>query len=212
MRHHPGLQPSWYWEFPPSIRETTRRAQNFPEHLLQINKPLYGLSETGLTRFSIYQQFYVQKLSKQSTAHDMCLLYNSGLLKNGDGTRKITILQTQDTLTFSNSAFDTLKGMKSEKFELKTKNTVVEDKSFLFKTNHSDISLDATNRHQRLAPISVSPVVRDEYVAQKPKEAYIASVCQPDCSLLFSWAARQTNPCKRDVQELNLAENRCENS
>jgi hypothetical protein len=44
---------------------------------------------------------------------------------------------------------------------------------------------------------------KEQYIAQRAKGAYIASVCQPKASFDLSFAAQVTNLTKEDTKTLN---------
>ena len=44
---------------------------------------------------------------------------------------------------------------------------------------------------------------KDQYVAQRARGAYIASVCQPEASFDLSFAAQATDPSDDDIKALN---------
>lgn len=134
------------------------------EHLMETTKPLYGLPEAALHWFNTYLQFHVRELNMKSTAYDMCLLYTLDLLEKEAVPRRVTVTQTDDTLTLCNSALDKIEESKSKKFESKPKNIAVPNKAFLFNwsritLNHENLSLNTTKHYQGLARISASPVV-----------------------------------------------------
>lgn len=69
--------------------------------------------------------------------------------------------------------------------------------------------LYASIQYALFSPISVSPVVTGEYVSQRARGAYIASLCRLQCSLLFSRAAQNSHPTTSDGLGLNRAMRRC---
>jgi hypothetical protein len=44
---------------------------------------------------------------------------------------------------------------------------------------------------------------KEQYIAQRARGAYIASVCQPEASFDLSFAAQVTNPTEEDAKTLN---------
>jgi hypothetical protein len=51
--------------------------------------------------------------------------------------------------------------------------------------------------------IRTALTLKDQYIAQRARGAYIASVCQPEASFDLSYAAQVTNPDEKDVKLLN---------
>ena len=45
--------------------------------------------------------------------------------------------------------------------------------------------------------------LKKQYIAQRAKKAYIASMCQPEASFDLAFAAQTTNPNDNDVKDIN---------
>jgi hypothetical protein len=154
----------------------------------------------------------------QST-YDPCLLYTH---KNGFG---IIGLQTDDTLVAADELFacNEDKELKKAKFLAKEREQLTDTNPLKF--NGGLISLvngtiQLTQEHQcsNLKLVSTKQptdlvssreeirkavVPKDQYVSQRARGAYIATVCQPEATFDLSFAAQTTNPREDDVKALN---------
>ncbi|KAI1001416.1 hypothetical protein K3495_g6784 [Podosphaera aphanis] len=189
--------------------------------LLKVVKPLYGVPEAGNHWFRTYHNHHTKELFMTQSTFDSCLLrcHKAGLLG-------ILGLQIDDTLFLANDRFaneEQIK-LKEAKFPAKERHKLTEDQPLNF--NGCTISLDAdknilrlTQEHQCNSLTLISEAVttstssrgavrsgltiKDQYVAQRAKGAYIASMCQPEAAFDLPFAAQATNPQKEDVNALN---------
>lgn len=66
---------------------------------------LYGLLEAGVHWFRTYYRFQFECLRMNLADHDLCLLFFLRLLESSSSSRGMTVLQTDDTLTITNTLF-----------------------------------------------------------------------------------------------------------
>ena len=78
--------------------------------------------------------------------------------------------------------------------------TLTQEKQCLYL---SIISTKATNSTSSRGNIRPALSLQDQYVAQRARGAYIASVCQPEASFDLSFAAQVINPIEDDAKLLN---------
>jgi hypothetical protein len=63
---------------------------------------------------------------------------------------------------------------------------------------------DRRNQSKKLKLVNVnSPDFKQEYLEQRARGAYIATICQPEASYNLSVAAQQQDPTEEDVKLLN---------
>lgn len=57
--------------------------------------------------------------------------------------------------------------------------------------------------HPGCYPLTNNAPFKDQYVAQRARGAYVATMCQPEASFDLSFAAQVTNPQDEDAKALN---------
>jgi hypothetical protein len=183
--------------------------ERYPEGtVLLISKPLYGLAESGLYWFKTYHSHHTEALGMKVSTYDPCLLYTT----DGPENFAITGMQTDDTFTFATQPFS-----HKEEEELRKKNFRAKPKTILtpeqpIEFNGGRISLEGENitfvqKGQASQLSLVDPRAEDapqQYIAQRARGAYIASICQPEASYDLSAAAQVKEPEEKDIEALNV--------
>ncbi|RAL58471.1 hypothetical protein DID88_005175 [Monilinia fructigena] len=156
----------------------------------------------------------------QST-YDPCLLYTD----KEDKAFGVVGLQTDDTLIVCNERFAEReeKQLKAAKFMAKDREVLTPDTPLKFNggviTQHSDGTVSLTQEKQcenlRLVKTVLSDMpgtrgkvrkaatAKDQYVAQRARGAYVATMSQPEASFDLSFAAQITSPKEEDAKALN---------
>jgi hypothetical protein len=193
--------------------------------ILKVIKPLYGVPEAGNHWFNTYHKHHTNKLHMIQSTYDPCLLHTR---INGFG---VVGLQTDDTLFLADDIFALSEQKELEKAgflakerETLTNNTLIKFNGGIVTTSVSDsshgkysIKLSQDQLCKTLNTVKTSSanltssrgVVRqgvtpkDQYIAQRARGAYIASVCQPEASFELSFAAQVINPKEQDAKALN---------
>ena len=189
--------------------------------VLKVIKPLYGIPEAGNHWFNTYHTHYIKELQMSQSTYDPCLLYTN---TNTSATAGFGVvgLQTDDTLFIGDDVFaeaeqDKLK-FQAKPREMLTKDhpikfnggliTLIDGKLF-FNQERQCKNLTIVNCKHPLDTTSSRGIVRkgvtpkDQYVAQRARGAYIATVCQPEAAFDLSFAAQVTNPIEEDARALN---------
>jgi hypothetical protein len=188
------------------------------DSILQVVKPLYGVPEAGNHWFRTYHSHHVQELGMEQSTYDPCLLYSTDPFG-------VIGMQTDDTLILGSSEF-----VQKEQDKLKKAGFLAKEREQLLpgtklKFNggtvqlESNGSLSLTQEHQckNLKLVISEPVdstssrgatrkgltSKEQYIAQRARGAYIASVCQPEASYDLSVAAQATDITSTDVSKLN---------
>ena len=174
--------------------------------VLKVVKPLYGVPEAGNHWFTTYHSHHINQLGMSVSTFDPCLLSSIGPTKFG-----VVGLQTDDTLILCDTAFAELEELKlqqasllaKEREELTTDHPIKFNGGLIQLLRNGNINLtqesqcnnlsivnnrEATTRSSR-GKIRSSLLPRDQYVAQRARGAYIASMCQPEASFDLSFAA-----------------------
>ncbi len=186
------------------------------DYVLKVNRPLYRVPEAGNHWFGTYHQHHTKNLSMTTSTYDPCLLYSNQPFG-------VVGLQTDDTLFVGDRAFADLeeKQLEKAKFLAKEREHLTTDNSMKFNggvIQLKDKCITLTQERQcknlKLVGKSASTtssrgIVRkglskkEQYVAQRARGAYIASMCQPEASFDLSTAAQATEPEDKDIKNLN---------
>jgi hypothetical protein len=178
-----------------------------PDTILRIKKPLYGLAESGLYWFKTYHAHHREALKMSISTYDPCLLFTT----EEPDTFAITGLQTDDTFSFVTARFSEREeeGIQTAGYRAKPKTTLREDSPIDFNGGRiqlHDGNIEFTQKGQasQLRTIDLSADdAQQEYIAQRARGAYIASICQPEAAYDLSTAAQVTEPTTADMETLN---------
>ena len=187
--------------------------------ILRVVKPLYGVPEAGNHWYHTYQPHHIEKLKMKPSTFDPCLLYATS------GEIGLVGLQTDDTLILASTAFAEVEDMKLKEagFASKERERLTTKHPLKFNGGHIQLEGDTTlvlTQERQCANIqlvgqhtkdlegtrgkvrpSVSP--QDQYIAQRARGAYVATVSQPEAAFDLSAAAQTTEPTNVDVKRLN---------
>jgi hypothetical protein len=191
-----------------------------PGSILKVLKPLYGIPEAGNHWFNTYHQYHTHDLKLTQSTYDPCLLF-----ADSDVGFAIFGLQTDDTLFLADTKFaiHEEKGLQKAKFMAKKREKLTHFSPLLF--NGGKVKLEPDNaitltqerQCRNLGLVKVKSVdltssrgkirtavtPKDQFVAQRARGSYIASVCQPEATFDLSFAAQVINPNKEDAKHLN---------
>jgi hypothetical protein len=187
--------------------------------ILKVVKPLYGVPEAGNHWFNTYHRHHLENLQMSESTYDPCLLY---INTNGFG---VVGLQTDDTLFLADNTFAT-----TEDTELKKANFSAKDREKLTSTtpikfnggqikleidgsilltqerqcaNLKLVALKSIDLTSSRGDVRQAVTPKDQYVAQRARGAYIATVCQPEAAFDLSFAAQVINPKEENAKQLN---------
>jgi hypothetical protein len=209
------LNRDFYVRPPKEINEILQLGKNT---ILKVIKPLYGIPEAGNHWFNTYHRHHTEKLSMTESTFDPCLLYSHNI---GFG---IVGLQTDDTLFLGDNAFATAEEVKlkeagflAKEREKLTPTTPIKFNGGQIKLEDGVIILTQERQCQNLKLVALKEInitssrgevrqavtPKDQYIAQRARGAYIATVCQPEASFDLSFAAQVVNPKEEDAKKLN---------
>jgi hypothetical protein len=172
-----------------------------PGAILRVNKPLYGIPEAGNHWFSTYQTHHTTKLGLTTSTYDPCLLYRENAVVG---------LQTDDSLIVSTKEFLELEEteIKRAGFRHKPLEHLEIGRPMGFNGFMTELFTDGSvvvTQDKQTAGIRLldQHFTKDQYVAQRARGAYIATVSQPETAFALSFAAQITEPTWDDAQFLN---------
>jgi hypothetical protein len=185
-----------------------------PGSILRVVKPLYSVPEAGNHWYNTYHSHHVEKLGMNQSTYDPCLLYtvNAGNSNNNTGFGVVG-LQTDDTLFLGDEVFAIKEAEEIENAGLKSKERVQLNESQPLKFNGGNITINngpnrsilLTQERQCQCITLVEQTVkdlkssrgtvrkdvafRDQYVAQRARGVYVATVSQPEAAFDLSFTA-----------------------
>ena len=180
-------------------------------------KPLYGILEAGNHWFATYHTYHKEKLGMTESIYDPCLFFRFEPL----GT---VGMQTNDTLILADNNF-----AGTEKKAIKLAKIMTKDRKYLtpahsLKFNGAPIKLDSngivltkksyvggilpvtdhatdSTSSRGITRKKLSP--KEQYLAQRARSAYIASVCQSEAFFNLSRAPQTVKFLPDDIAMLN---------
>jgi hypothetical protein len=165
----------------------------YPEGtVMSVIKPLYGIPEAGTHWWVTYSTHHRENLQMVTSTYDPCLLISESD-KFG-----IIGMQTDDTLGLTDIQFSDLEEEELQKaaFAAKPKEVLTMEKPLTF--NGCRISLNAEGGIMMTQKGQASklqiPTTNQEYIEQRARGAYLASICQPEAAFDLSVAAQQKEP------------------
>ena len=180
-------------------------------------KPLYGVLEAGNHWFATYHIHHKDKLGMKESTYDPCLFYSSGLFG-------IVGMQTDDILILADDDFASIEEDAIKSAKIMTKDRKYLTSAYSLKFNGAQIKLDSngivltkeshvggillvtdhfadSTSSRGITRKKLSP--KEQYLAQRARGAYIASVCQPEASFDLSRAAQTVKFSPDDIALLN---------
>jgi hypothetical protein len=169
-------------------------------------KPLYGIPEAGTHWWATYHKHHKEKLSMVTSTYDPCLLITT--TENAFG---IVGMQTDDTLILGSEEFSILENDELTKANLsaKPKEVLCSNTPLIFNgcilTQHEDaMELRQKEQAKKLKLVDAkSENFKHEYMEQRARGAYIATICQPEAAFDLSVAAQHQNPTDSEATALN---------
>ena len=184
--------------------------------ILKMMKPLYGVPEAENHWFATYQKHHIQRLGMSESTYDSCFLYRAESLG-------IVGLQIDDTLILVSNAFaaDEEETITAAGIKIKQRDCLIigipmkfngikielhSDESItlrLFSNNISLVKNHGASSTSSRGMVRENLAPKDQYIAQRARGAYTASICQPEASFDLSYAAQSTGFSSDDIASLN---------
>jgi hypothetical protein len=177
-----------------------------PNTIMIVLKPLYGIPEAGTHWWATYHKHHQEKLFMVTSTYDPCLLITT--TENAFG---IVGMQTDDTLILGSEEFSILENDELTKANLsaKPKEVLCSNTPLIFNgcilTQHEDaMELRQKEQAKKLKLVDAkSENFKHEYMEQRARGAYIATICQPEAAFDLSVAAQHQNPTESEATALN---------
>ncbi|XDG08264.1 hypothetical protein ABKA04_007879 [Annulohypoxylon sp. FPYF3050] len=180
----------------------------YPEGtLMVVVKPIYGVPEAGTHWWATYFKHHKERLGMITSTYDPCLLISEAKDKFG-----IVGMQTDDTLGVSDKAFDQMEDeeLRKAKILAKPKTYLTKDEPLMFngcvlsKGTNDNVDITQKGQGKKIEMIQVNAKdAAQQYVQQRARGAYIASICQPEATFDMSEAAQHVEPGKMEIERLN---------
>ncbi|POS84537.1 hypothetical protein EPUL_004867 [Erysiphe pulchra] len=174
--------------------------------ILKIQKPLYGLAESGNHWYVTYHSHHTKTLGMTPSTYDSCLLYRnipSTTINENFSPFGISGLQTDDTLFLANLSFAKLEQNKMT-FLCKERERLTNNHNLKFNGSLIQLEKGTINLSQKSQCDKIkSAIDKNSYIAQRARGAYVATMCQPEATYDLSFAAQIRDPQITDIQRLN---------
>ncbi len=194
--------------------------------ILRVVKSLYDVLETETHWFKTYQKHHKKKLSMIESRFDSCLLHISSIeFIKFINHFEIMKLQIDDTLILANDDFAELEERKLARVALTFKNreklistvTIKFNDDLIF-LSHNSLLLTQSKQFDQIKLINLSfsinltsfreenrkmITLKDQYVVQRTRDVFIATVLQFEASFDLSFAAQIINFKEKDAKRLN---------
>ena len=187
----------------------------YPEGtIMRIMKPLYGIAEAGTHWWATYSKHHRDNLSMNTSTFDPCLLIATKTPESIESAKSpfgVVGLQTDDTLILGDEAFQALEESELIKanFTAKPKQKLDPATALMFNgcsltIQDGVLTIRQKGQGDKINIIDLSDASgTKQYVEQRARGAYIASICQPEASFDLSIAAQHQNPTKDEIEALN---------
>lgn len=171
------------------------------DNLLQVIRPLYGIPEAGTHWFRTYHAHHTEKLHLTVSSFDPCLMFSK---------MAVVGLQTDDSLFSAIPAYFDLEEKERLAANFPAKPVVILQNGKDLPFNGAVISqqdeilkLSQPKQCSKIALIDTAGDIKTQYIKERARGAYIASMCQPEAAFALSKAAQIVNPSKEAAIWLN---------
>jgi hypothetical protein len=172
-----------------------------------VRKPLYRIPEAGTHWWATYYKHHKEKLHMTTSLYDPCLLITTKKKAFG-----VVGIQTDNTLFLTSDEFAALEDSELQKAQLTTKprdklsvkSSLMFNRCAVTMEPNSTIHLTQKDQEKKIQPVNEKEDdPQQEYLEQRARSAYIASICQPKASFDLSVTAQHQNPITADICTLN---------
>lgn len=183
----------------------------FPEgYVMRLIRPLYGLAEAGAHWYVTYSTHMRVKLDLRQSTYDACLL-----ISKDKAAKAVKVLQMDDTLFAGDKAFAAKEAAALVEAKFGADETQELKRGMSMTFNGGTLVMDdddfgltfkAKGQVADLKLINIDSSLEDmmvEYVQQRARGAYIASMCQPEAFFDLSSAAQNQDPTVDEAKLLN---------
>lgn len=189
--------------------------------LFLVNYPRYGIPESGNHWFYTYHNYHTGTLKMIPSVYDPCLLYTKGCMSiastSENNPRGIVCFQTDDTAYGCNNSFHELEEkirtqFDSKEIEMLTCNRMVKFNGGLLHYDGKIYYVNQPNHISNMKKLVPKSFTAADFISERARGSYIAAICRPDISFIFSVASQATYPTERDVKCINKAIEHCQST
>jgi hypothetical protein len=189
--------------------------------ILKVIKPLYSVPKAGNHWYNTYYTHHVTKLNIRQSTYDPCLLYSAESVRFG-----VVGLQTDNTIILADVTFVANKESQLKESKLLSKPREQLTRLHALKFNSSSITLQEDGsilltqerQYQNIQTVTIRSKdlknargaickdisLKDQYILQRARGAYVATVLQPEATFDLSFAAQAVGPpTKEQIEQLN---------
>lgn len=178
--------------------------------IMRVIKPLYGIAEAGTHWWATYHRHHRDLLGMETSTYDPCLLVTTA----SSSSFGCVGMQTDDTLGLSDLEFSERenKALADAAFTAKPKTILSPHTPLMFNggivtlADNGNLTLrqKGQGRCLSLVDLEAPPAeAKQQYVEQRARAAYLASICQPEACFDLSSAAQQQDPSPEEIKKLN---------
>jgi len=173
-----------------------------PDEVLLVEKPLYGIPESGLHWFLTFQDFHIKELGMKATKIDPCILS----FKKKNKLEGATAIQVDDVFGIGSDDFLKIEEETATKFKSKKRKILSPGQQATF--NGTTISFEKDNTYKLLQKEkleALSPVTTNKnFHSARAKIQYVGVMTRPDlCAETQLLANGIDDPSKEDLKRLN---------
>ncbi|KAI0992846.1 hypothetical protein K3495_g15338 [Podosphaera aphanis] len=189
------------------LAKLPRELTNFypSDMIMKINRPLYGIPEAGTHWWATYSKYHREKLGMNVSSYDPCLFFT-----NTSDHVGIIGLQTDDTLILCDETFNLKEEheIRRAKFPAKPKEKLLEHNPIIFNgcilhLKNGNVILTQKGQGKKIQLVKLENNCNKNYIIQRARGAYLASLCQPEAAYDLSIAAQEQTPQKSEITTLN---------
>ncbi len=197
--------------------------------ILRIIKPLYDVSKAKAHWFNTYHDHHKKNLNMTKSTYDLCLLFinqnESSINHINQSIFELIEMQTDDILMLRDDRFAELEESELKKAKLTSKKrkmlitfTSIKFNEEIIFIDQKEILLNQFKQFDQIRLINISISIdlissrdqirksvtpKDQYVTQRTREAYIATMSQSEVSFDLFLAVQIINSKEEDAKRLN---------
>jgi hypothetical protein len=173
-----------------------------PDTIMVVIKPLYGIAEAGTHWWATYSQHHKERLGMVTSTYDPCLMVTD------NGPLGIVGMQTDDTIILGDKTFNERESQEMTfkckvKTELKKGTALTFNGCIVTRSDDNVVIVKQKAQGNKLLLVDTTRDIKQQYLEQRARGAYLASICQPEAAFDLAIAAQAIAPSVEDAMTLN---------